>query len=480
MQKPHAVMIPFPAQAHITAMFELAKLIHDRGFHVTFINTEYNHQRLIQSGSHHPLRVIEGFKFETIPDGLPPASTAPDRTQDIPMLCCSIKKNFWASFKGLVIKLNGSPENPPVTCIVSDGVMSFTLRAADELGIPVVFFRTHSACGFWGYAQIEDLLQRGYIPLADESQLNNGHLETRIDWIAGMLPDLRLKDLPSVFRILDRDNIRLSYANEEAQAMFKGTALIINTFADLEPEVLEAARSRVSHLFAVGPIRKLRRIIARTELSSLKSSLWKEDESCLPWLDKQEPESVVYVNFGSITVMTPQQLMEFAWGLANSMHPFLWIIRPDLVKGQAGPVLNKEFRTEIEGRGILTSWCPQEEVLAHPSVALFLTHCGWNSTLESIFGGVPMLCWPFFAEQPTNCRYVCTEWGVGMEIGSEAKRGEVERLVKEAMEGEKGREMKRKARMWKQQAERAVQPGGSSYQDFHRLVDEVLLKNWPK
>ncbi|XP_031493520.1 7-deoxyloganetin glucosyltransferase-like [Nymphaea colorata] len=480
MKKPHAVMIPFPAQAHISAMFELAKLIHHRGFHVTFINTEYNHRRLIQSGSNDRLRVIEDFKFEMIPDGLPLAT--PDRTQDIPMLCSSIRKNFWAPFRSLVIKLNESPENPPVTCIVADGVMSFTLRAADELGIPVVFFRTHSACGFWGYAQIKDFLERGYIPLQDEKQLKNGHLETRIDWITGMLPDLRLKDLPSVFRIFNRDNIRLNYADEEAQAMFKGTALIINTFAELEPEVLQAARSRVLNLFAVGPIRKLSRSIAcRTEMGYTKSSLWKEDESCLPWLEKHKAESVVYVNFGSITVMTPQQLEEFAWGLANSRHPLLWIIRPDLVKGhELGPLLSKEFGKEIEGRGLLASWCAQEEVLSHPSVGLFLTHCGWNSTLESICGGVPMLCWPFFAEQPTNCRYVCTKWGMGMEIEGEVKRGEVERLVREAMEGEKGREMRERVRMWKQQAELAVQPGGSSYHDFHRLVDEVLLKNWRK
>ncbi|KAF3793725.1 hypothetical protein EJ110_NYTH01829 [Nymphaea thermarum] len=161
--------------------------------------------------------------------------------------------------------------------------------------------------------------------------------------------------------------------------------------------------------------------------------------------------------------ITPQQLVEFAWGVANCKHPFLWVIRPDLVEGQ-GSVLPPEFRAVTEERGLLASCCPQEGVLSHPSIGAFLTHCGWNSTLERICAGVPMLCWPFFAEQPTNCRCACDDWGIGVEI--EVKRGEVARLLRLVMEGEKGKEMRERTKRWKHEAEKAVQPGGSSYCDY--------------
>ncbi|KAL3514165.1 hypothetical protein ACH5RR_026882 [Cinchona calisaya] len=113
--------------------------------------------------------------------------------------------------------------------------------------------------------------------------------------------------------------------------------------------------------------------------------------------------------------MTPEQLSEFAWGLANSKQNFVWVLRPDLVLGDSA-ILPTEFLEETKERGMFASWCPQEEVLSHPSVGGFLTHTGWNSTIESISYGVPMICWPFFSDQLTNCWYCCTKWGNGMEI----------------------------------------------------------------
>ncbi|XP_070660446.1 7-deoxyloganetin glucosyltransferase-like [Malus domestica] len=139
--------------------------------------------------------------------------------------------------------------------------------------------------------------------------------------------------------------------------------------------------------------------------------------------------------------MTPEQLMEFGCGLANSKVSFFWVIRPDLVVGKSA-ILPPEFVDETKGRSLIASWCPQELVLNHPSVGGFLTHSGWNSTLESVSAGVPMLCWPLFSDQPTNCHYTCKKWGIGMEINNDVKRDDVEKLVRELMEGEKGRRMK--------------------------------------
>ncbi|KAL7262592.1 hypothetical protein ACSBR1_000871 [Camellia fascicularis] len=357
---PHAVCIPYPAQGHINPMLKLAKLLHHKGFHITFINTEFNHRRLLKSQGHHSISGTPSFRFETIPDGLPPSEL--DATQDIPALCHSILHNFLNPFRVLLAKLN-----PPVTCVVSDVGMAFTVKVAEELGIPDVFFNTASASGFMGYMQ---------------------------------------------------------YLKSNA---------------------------------------------------SIGSILWKEQHDCLPWLDSKEPNSVVYVNCGSITVMTSQQLIEFAWGLVNSKKTFLWVIRPDLVVDDSA-ILPPDFVNETKERGLLASWCPQEQVLSHPSVGGFLTHCGWNSTLESICSGVPMLCWPFFAEQQTNCWLCCKEWGIGMEINSDVKREEVESLITELMGGgEKGKEMKRKVMEWKKLGEEATASSvGPSYLDFEKVVNCVL------
>ncbi|KAL6135059.1 hypothetical protein ACLB2K_067287 [Fragaria x ananassa] len=187
------------------------------------------------------------------------------------------------------------------------------------------------------------------------------------------------------------------------------------------------------------------------------------------------PYSVVYVNFGSVVVMTLQQLMEFAWGLANSKLPFLWVIRPDLIAGESA-ILPPEFVAETKERGLIASWCPQEQVLNHPSVGGLLTHSGWNSTMESISAGVPMLCWPLFGDQRINCLYTCYEWGIGMEISNDVKRDEVKKLVEELMKGEKGKELKNKVGICKKLAEEASSPLGSSHITLDNLVNQVLLR----
>jgi len=267
----------------------------------------------------------------------------------------------------------------------------------------------------------------------------------------------------------------LDFLPGECQRAQKASAIIFNTFDNLEHDVLEAFSSILPPVYSIGPLHLLIKDVTNKELDSIGSNLWKEEPECLEWLNSKEPKSVVYVNFGSITVMTSEQMIEFAWGLANSKMPFLWVIRPDLVAGE-NAVLPLEFLEETKNRGLLSSWCPQEEVLSHSSIGGFLTHNGWNSTLESVSGGVPMICWPFFAEQQTNCRFCCNEWGIGLEI-EDATRDKIEILVKELMEGEKGKEMKEKALQWKKLAHNAASgPHGSSFMNLENLIHDVLLK----
>ena len=158
----HVVCVPFPAQGHLNPFMQLAKILHWKGFHITFVNTELNHRRLAQSLGPTFVKNQPGFHFETIPDGLTPSGgdAYPDNTS----LCDSTRKNCLAPFKELLIKLNSSSEVPNISYIISDGAMSFAIKAAQELSIPEAQFWTTSACGFMAYLQFGELVSRGIIP----------------------------------------------------------------------------------------------------------------------------------------------------------------------------------------------------------------------------------------------------------------------------------------------------------------------------
>uniref|UniRef100_A0A2P2LXT3 Glycosyltransferase n=1 Tax=Rhizophora mucronata TaxID=61149 RepID=A0A2P2LXT3_RHIMU len=473
--KPHAVLIPAPLQSHIKQMLKLGKLLCHKGFHITFVNTEFNHKRFLKSMGPNSLRGYLAFRFETIPDGLPPSD--PDATQGIPAIAESVSKNFLAPFRQLLAKLNDTASSnvPPVTCIVADGFLSFTITAAEELGVPLLFFFTISACALMGIKQFNALKDKGLTPLRDESYLTNGYLENIVEWIPGM-KGIRLRDLPSFVGTTGTEDFIFNFMMESAEKAVKAPAILIHTFDALDKDVLNGLSSVYSRVYAVGPLQLLLNQIQETaEMKSIGYNLWKEESDCLEWLDSKEPNSVVYMNFGSITVLTHQQLVEFGMGLAYSEQPFLWIIRPDLVRGESAG-LPPEFAEQTRGRGLIRSWCPQDKVLNHPSTGGFLTHSGWGSTIESLSAGVPMLCWPFVMDQKTNCRYTCTEWGIGMEINNNVKRDEVEKLVEELMAGVKGKVLREKATEWKKLAEEATaSPNGSSCINLDKLVSEVLL-----
>ncbi|RQP01188.1 hypothetical protein POPTR_016G021000v4 [Populus trichocarpa] len=470
--KPHAVCLPSPYQSHIKSMLKLAKLLHQKGFHITFVNTEFNHKRLLKSRGPDSLKGLPDFRFESVPDGLPPSDE--NATQDLPGLCEAASKNLLAPFHDLLDKLNdtASPDVPPVTCIVSDGFMPVAITAAEMLGIPIDLFITISACSFMGFKQFQALKEKGLTPLKDESFLTNGYLDRVVDWIPGM-KDIRLRDLPSFIRTTDPNDCLFNFCMESVERSPSGSAVIFHTFDSLEQEVLTSLYSMFPRVYTIGPLQLLLNQIQEDDLDSIDCNLWKEEVECLQWLDSRKPNSVIYVNFGSIAVATKEQLVEFGMGLSKSGHPFLWIIRPDMITGDSA-ILPPEFTEETKERGFICSWCPQEEVLNHPSIGGFLTHCGWGSTIESISSGVPMLCWPSFGDQQTNCRYTCNEWAIGMEIDSNVTRENVEKQVRELMDGEQGKKMKKKAMEWKRLALEATRPSGSSSMNLDKLVTEVL------
>ncbi|TYI40586.1 hypothetical protein ES332_A02G173100v1 [Gossypium tomentosum] len=350
--------------------------------------------------------------------------------------------------------------------------MNCGTKAAQLIGVPYVQLWTSSTVSFLGFLHYKELAQRGIVPFKDEHFVNDGTLEMPIDWIPGM-PNMRLKDIPSFIRTTDTDDFMFNYIMEVSQECLNSSSIIFNTFDDLDKEVLKVLASKSPNIYAIGPLASLSKNLLEKQYDLLNSSLWKEDTSCIEWLNTMEPKSVVYVNYGSVTVMSNHHLKEFAWGLANSKCPFLWVVRPDLVMGESA-ILPREFLEEIKGRGFIISWCPQEKVLSHSAVGVFLTHCGWNSILEALSEGVPLICWPFFGDQQTNCRYVCTTWGNGMEINPDIKRENVEAVVKEMMERDNGQRIRQKALEWKKKAESAISLGGSTVTNFDRMINETL------
>nr|GEU72381.1 UDP-glycosyltransferase 85C1-like [Tanacetum cinerariifolium] len=471
-KKPHVVFIPIPAQSHIKCMLKLARLLHHKGLQITFVNTQSNHNRLLKSA--HDLDDTPGFQFKTIPDGL--SSTLEDEDkpgETLNQVAKYLEANFLDSFLALVAGLE-----TPVNCIISDGLMVFTKTplAAEKLGVPIMLYWTFAACGFMAYYQAKVLMEKGIVPLQDESYLTNGYIDTVIDWIPGM-EGICLRDLPNLILATKPDDHALNYFVEAAKAADKVSHIIIHSFDELEATLIKELKSIFLQIYTVGPQQLLLNRI--TEKETVKSkfngySLWKEEPECVQWIRSKEPDSVVYVNFGSLTVISLQDLLEFGWGLANSNQYFLWIIRTNLLDGKP-VVLPEELKEVIKARGFIASWCSQEEVLNHPSVGGFLTHGGWGSVIESLSAGVPMVCWPGSHDQRVNCRQMCKKWEVGMELEGDVKRVEVEKLVRELMEGTEGKRMRKKCLEWKKMAEIATGPNGSSSINVEKLANEITM-----
>ncbi|ONK74089.1 uncharacterized protein A4U43_C03F2660 [Asparagus officinalis] len=467
MERPHVVMLSAPGQGHINPMLKLADILHSKGFFITFVTTDHTHQKVLASQGPDALQGFVGFRFEIIPDGVSLPSSGSQ--EHVVKWCLVTYENCVAPFKDLLMRLNNSTGVPKITCVVYNWLMTFALHVAEELRIPAFVFMTMSACGFIGSLYLDDLIQRGYTPLKDESQLTNGYLDTPVDFLPG-LKDIRLRDLPSFIRTVDADGLIFKFGKVASEKCLEAKGLILNTFDLLETDVLNVLNSMFQKVYTIGPL--LSHIVTGPT-KSLCLNLWKEeDHGYMEWLDQQRPSSVIYVNFGSLITITTEELIEFAWGLANSNHPFLWVIRPDLVEGHCD-ILPKGFIDKTKDRSYLLSWCAQEEVISHNSIGGFLTHCGWNSTLESVNSGVPMICWPRFDDQCTNARYICKQWGTGIEIDEDVQREQVTGKLKELMEGDKGKEMRKNVIHWKQRAKSATIQGGSSYENIVRLTMDI-------
>lgn len=240
--------------------------------------------------------------------------------------------------------------------------------------------------------------------------------------------------------------------------------ILCNSANDLEPSAFTLAPGSVP----IGPM------LASNRLGNSAGNFWAEDAACLKWLDQQPPCSVIYIAFGSFTVFDQTQFHELALGLELSKRPFLWVVREDIGDYGTTHAYPEGFLERIGCRGRIVSWAPQQKVLGHPSVACFLSHCGWNSTIEGVINGLPFLCWPYFADQFLNESYICDVWKVGLGFSKNEsgiiERGEIKNKVDQLLGDEMFRE---RALKLKELARNSVMEGGQSSVVFENFVKWV-------
>ncbi|GER52123.1 UDP-glycosyltransferase 1 [Striga asiatica] len=308
-------------------------------------------------------------------------------------------------------------------------------------------------------------------------------MDKLIPFIPGLENIMRRRDLPNICR-LDPESTHMQYYLDQTSKMGRASALILNTFEELEAPIIYHLHSIFPSIYAIGPLHIVPRPIG-PDTSHNSSSLFQMDQSCMGWLDSQRPKSVLYVSFGSVVVLTNDQFTEFWHGLVDSGKPFLWAIRPNLIADDNnGPNITTldELKAATPVRGLIVGWAPQEDVLAHDAVGGFLTHSGWNSTLECMAAGKPMICWPMITDQQVNSRCVSHMWKVGLDMKDVCERSMVEKMVRDLMEG--GREeLLRSTEEIARLARESVREGGSSHRNLGKLIEDIkiaeFISNYP-
>eukprot|EP01018_Ginkgo_biloba_P035968 Gb_19137 [translate_table: standard] len=450
----HAVVVPFPAQGHVNALMNFAKLLASRGFFVTFINTDWVENRIFRKpndGAAVSSRLQQqglSFRFLSVADNLP--------------------------------SNHGRVAQPDEYFLAIQYFMSCTHQVAINLGLPRVVFWTFCAAASIAQCNSRLLLSQGYIPI--NANLYHARLpkvpkvpENLITCLPGKIPPLWPTDFLSFYHTRDAMFDIMLY---ESDIQHNADYVLVNSFEELEGKEIVEGLSNGYPALAIGPV-FLPNFFEDTEYSS--TSMWEEDPNCLQWLDTQKPASVLYVSFGSIAVKSQQQLHEIALGLEGSEQPFLWVNRSDIADGES-MILPEGFEDRTKDRALLVEWAPQLRVLSHPSVGGFLTHSGWNSTLESISRGVPMIGWPYFADQSLNCRFAKDVWNVGLDMNTVVdddggqilvKKEEVEKVVRTLMKETHGHEFRKTAQKLKADSAMAVMAGGSSLRNLDKFVENM-------
>jgi len=290
---------------------------------------------------------------------------------------------------------------------------------------------------------------------------------------------------PGNFNSPGFEQFRAKILEEERRA----DGVVTNSFDELEPLYHEAYQMKIGKkIWSLGPM-----FLCNTDMDAMESRGDKtsvDGKHCLQWLDSMKPGSVLYVSFGSMARTVFSQIEEIALGLEASRRPFLWVIKSDN-KASGIEKLLDEFEERIRDRSlIIRGWAPQAMILSHPSLGGFMTHCGWNSTIEGISCGMPMITWPHCAEQFLNEKLIVDILKVGVPVGvqnitartmqahevSIVKRCQIEQAVLKLMGKDTDAEERRmRARELKKKARQATDRG-SSYSNVRHLIEYAMTR----
>ncbi|XP_019162210.1 PREDICTED: UDP-glycosyltransferase 73C3-like [Ipomoea nil] len=460
------------APGHMLPLIDVARLLaRCDGVKVTILTTPVNANRF-RSMLHRDrqrgfnIRELElrfPWKEAGLPEGCENADLVPKGK--------NLDMNFLAAVGMLRPQVEEAMKRcePPASCIVSDMLLTWTAEIAEGLNIPRIVFNGSCCFSYWCINKITD------------SEI-----------LGGVNSDTEMFTVPDVPHEIQ---IAKLVAEKLRQTLNAAYGAIVNSFDELEPDyVKEYKKMYGGRVWCVGPVSLCNQEYEDQALRGATSAAdkKKDDDVVMTWLDLQEAGSTIYVSLGSLARLTPRQMTELAVGLESSKRPFIWVLGKKDMHLDAFEDWNVStgFEERNKGRGVLVrEWAPQVLILAHPSVGGFLTHCGWNSTLEAISFGVPMLTWPLFAEQFLNEKLVVEVLGIGVSLGLKVsvnwdgsedkenivvvKNEEIKEGIDKLMDKEAGKERRRKVKELGEKAKKAVQKGGSSQCNLMALIQAV-------
>ncbi|KAL6888272.1 hypothetical protein ACP4OV_009298 [Aristida adscensionis] len=476
--QPHFVIVPLVAQGHTIPMVDLALLLAERGARSTLVVTPVNAARLRgvaeqAARAKLPLELVElPFPAAAAAGGLPPGIENVDQVTDnahfVPLF--DALRRLAAPLEAYLRAL-APPRRP--SCLVADWCNPWTAGVARSLGVPRLFF--HGPPCFYSLCDL-NAADHGLLEWAAAA----GDAETYVVPGVPVRVEVTKATAPGFFNSPGWEALR----EESMAAMRTADGAVVNTFLDLEGEFVACYEAALGKpVWALGPLCLRNR--DADAMASRGNTPGVHHGAVTAWLDAMDTGSVVYASFGSIARKLPGQLFEVGHGLEDAGKPFLWVVKEQEAAAPEVEEWLKAFEARTAGHGLVVrGWAPQLAVLSHRAVGGFVTHCGWNSLLEAVAHGVPVVTWPHFADQFLNERLVVDVLGVGVPVGVTAPvmifddeavavaRGDVARAVAELMgDGEEAGERRRKAKEYGEKAHRAMEKGGSSYENLTQLIE---------